>query len=284
MSDSTIFDMKFSEVVEVGGSGGSVDLTGYATEKWVENNYQPKGDYLTEIPDNQLAQAVEDYMAEHPIEVPDSGGNVDQSGGLTTAQIEALDGMFKVCAFTKDDISAEYSAFVNAFGIEDSGNGEDGNETPYYPFTNGVCSVVDNAGVNVGSITITNDNHINMTRTYTYDCTIPASNLPESITLRSLGGQISNQNTMFSLKTGDVVRTVVNFSDTNAHTAGVSVRLVTAGAATTTEIMTSITESGENTYTMSSDLDVGGIGVYLASGQDVLDCDIEIYVNGIKYV
>ncbi|MGM9566448.1 bacterial Ig-like domain-containing protein [Evtepia sp.] len=42
------------------------------------------------------------------------------SGGLTTAQIEALDGMFKVCAFIKDDVSAEYAAFKGAFGITDS--------------------------------------------------------------------------------------------------------------------------------------------------------------------
>lgn len=42
--------------------------------------------------------------------------------GLTTAQINALDGMFKVCAFTKPDVSAEYNAFKNAFGI---GGGEE---------------------------------------------------------------------------------------------------------------------------------------------------------------
>lgn len=29
----------------------SVDLTGYATEQWVRGGYQPKGDYLTEVPD-----------------------------------------------------------------------------------------------------------------------------------------------------------------------------------------------------------------------------------------
>ena len=40
--------------------------------------------------------------------------------GLTTAQINALDGMFKVCAFIKSDISAEYAAFKTAFGIADS--------------------------------------------------------------------------------------------------------------------------------------------------------------------
>lgn len=42
--------------------------------------------------------------------------------GLTTAQINALDGMFKVCAFTKPDVSAEYNAFKTAFGI---GGGEE---------------------------------------------------------------------------------------------------------------------------------------------------------------
>ena len=43
-----------------------------------------------------------------------SAGNGD---GLTAAQIEALDDMFKVCAFIKADVSAEYNAFRNAFGI-----------------------------------------------------------------------------------------------------------------------------------------------------------------------
>lgn len=39
--------------------------------------------------------------------------------GLTTAQVNALDGMFKVCAFIKDDVSVEYTAFKTAFGITD---------------------------------------------------------------------------------------------------------------------------------------------------------------------
>lgn len=46
-----------------------------------------------------------------------------QTSGLTTAQVNALDGMFKVCAFTKDNVSAEYTAFKTAFGIADSGGG-----------------------------------------------------------------------------------------------------------------------------------------------------------------
>lgn len=37
--------------VELPNSGGNVDLTGYAKEQWVQEKYQPKGDYLTEVPD-----------------------------------------------------------------------------------------------------------------------------------------------------------------------------------------------------------------------------------------
>lgn len=33
------------------GSGGNVDLTDYAKEQWVQDNYQPKGEYLTEHQD-----------------------------------------------------------------------------------------------------------------------------------------------------------------------------------------------------------------------------------------
>ena len=54
---------------------------------------------------------------------PDPGGDAYQ-GGLSAAQVSALDNMFKVCAFIKNDVSAEYSAFKAAFGIEDSGEVE----------------------------------------------------------------------------------------------------------------------------------------------------------------
>lgn len=37
------------EIPESGG-GGTVDLTGYATQDWVSKNYQIKGDYLTSVP------------------------------------------------------------------------------------------------------------------------------------------------------------------------------------------------------------------------------------------
>jgi hypothetical protein len=43
-------------------------------------------------------------------------------GGITTAQFNALDGLFRVCAYIKGDISAEYNAFIAAFT---SGGGEE---------------------------------------------------------------------------------------------------------------------------------------------------------------
>ena len=56
-----------------------------------------------------------------------------QTRGLTTAQVNALDGMFKVCAFTKDNVSAEYTAFKTAFGIADSGGGDGDPDEPVTP-------------------------------------------------------------------------------------------------------------------------------------------------------
>lgn len=56
-----------------------------------------------------------------------------QTIGLTTAQINALDGMFKVCAFIKDDVSAEYTEFKTAFGIADSGGGDGDPDEPVTP-------------------------------------------------------------------------------------------------------------------------------------------------------
>ena len=44
-------------IVIEGGSGGSTDLTGYATEDWVSANYQTKGNYLTEIPSEYVTES-----------------------------------------------------------------------------------------------------------------------------------------------------------------------------------------------------------------------------------
>lgn len=52
--------------------------------------------------------------------------------GLTTAQINALDGMFKKCAFTSN-ATAEYEAFKTAFGITGESGEEEEPDTPDNP-------------------------------------------------------------------------------------------------------------------------------------------------------
>ena len=70
-----------------------------------------KQTFLTDEDKKELEEKIE--------KASQSGGNGGGTtgSGLTTAQINALHGMFKVCAFTKPDVSAEYNAFKNAFGI-----------------------------------------------------------------------------------------------------------------------------------------------------------------------
>ena len=68
------------------------------------------------VSDAQIETALDLYFERNPIKIPDGPEN---GCPLTTEQITTLDNMFKVCAFTKADVSAEYRSFCTAFGIED---------------------------------------------------------------------------------------------------------------------------------------------------------------------
>lgn len=63
-----------------------------------------------------------------------------QNAGLSTAQVEALHGMFKVCAFIKNDVSAEYTAFLAAFGLADSGDDPGEEDTHTHNYTSAVTT------------------------------------------------------------------------------------------------------------------------------------------------
>ena len=59
-----------NEAAKTGNDNGNADLTGYATEQWVQDGYQPKGNYLTEHQDisgkldaSKLPEAVNDALA-----------------------------------------------------------------------------------------------------------------------------------------------------------------------------------------------------------------------------
>ena len=83
----------------------------YEKQTWVDGVTPLDAEHL-----NHMEQGISQLSEE----IGNLGGGTGTGGssGLTTAQVNALDGMFKVCAFIKADISAEYNAFRAAFGIE----------------------------------------------------------------------------------------------------------------------------------------------------------------------
>lgn len=66
--------------------------------KKIENVGQPTQE--------QMETAIDTYFGKHPI-----------TGGLTSNQLSALNEMFRVCAYIKNDISTEYNNFRTAFKI-----------------------------------------------------------------------------------------------------------------------------------------------------------------------
>lgn len=109
-----------------------VDLSGYATESWVNDNYQTRGDYLTEIPDEYVTEeelgnkgyATETYVDNKVdnIVIPDSSNIVS----LTTAEYEELVNSGEVDSDTMYLITdAEFSAnfkTINGESILGDGN------------------------------------------------------------------------------------------------------------------------------------------------------------------
>ena len=76
-------------------------------EEWRQSLIESGG-----VTDDRIKSAVSGYMAENPVEV-----------GLTDDQIAALDGLFKIAAYT-ENATAAYSAFMTAFGITNEGGGD----------------------------------------------------------------------------------------------------------------------------------------------------------------
>lgn len=117
-----------AELSKIRKNGVDYDIKDAVARKAIEDLEIPESG----VTDEQIASAVEEYMAEHSV----------SGGGLTAEQITALDNMFKVCAFTKADVSAEYNAFCTAFGIE-------GGIVPDEP------DIPDEPTVNLSSISVT---------------------------------------------------------------------------------------------------------------------------------
>ena len=95
------------------GGGTPVEIDDTLTQSGKAADAKAVGDQLSALNE---ANATQDERITTLEQTIPSG-----SSGLTVAQVNALNGMFKVAAYIKSDVSAEYSAFKTAFGIEDSG-------------------------------------------------------------------------------------------------------------------------------------------------------------------
>lgn len=82
------------------------------------------------------------------------GGGSGQNVALSTAQINALDGMFRVCAYDDSkDVSGAYAAFKTAFGIAGEPGEEEDPDTPVTPekTLTGISAVYSGGDVPVGT-------------------------------------------------------------------------------------------------------------------------------------
>lgn len=107
------------------GGGGEVDLSGYATKDEIPTKVSQltnDSGFITSY--TEVDPTVPDYVKAITQADINKWNNNSEGSGLTTEQINALNEMFKVCAYVKEDVSTEYGAFKTAFGIEgESGGG-----------------------------------------------------------------------------------------------------------------------------------------------------------------
>lgn len=130
------------------------ELHSYATETYVKNAIaQAQLSVDGEVEVDLSGFATKDDLHSHSNkDVLDSITEEDidkwnNNKGLTTEQINALDGLFKVCAYIKEDVSTEYGAFKTAFGID----GESGGETEPTKTLQGISATYTGGNVAVGT-------------------------------------------------------------------------------------------------------------------------------------
>lgn len=98
------------------------------------------------VTDEQIATAVESYLAENPVK-----------GGLDAAQVTALDNMFKVCAYDESkDYASAYMAFKQAFGLAGSSGGEE--PEPETPATYSILNTLTNVTSSNAAVSATGGN------------------------------------------------------------------------------------------------------------------------------
>lgn len=111
-----------TKIAEAELSGGDVDLTGYATEQWVQKGYQPKGNYLTEVP--------EDYAKKEDIPTKPSDIGAQPAGDyalkneLPSVPVQSVNGKTGAVKLSAEDVSARPNTWTPTYsdvGAEKSG-------------------------------------------------------------------------------------------------------------------------------------------------------------------
>lgn len=222
----------------------------------------------------QIAEAVNSYLDENPVQPTAIDATLTQSGqaadaaavgdrlsalseeianlqtsGLTTAQVNALDGMFKVCAFTKADVSAEYTAFKTAFGIADSGGETDVTLTSISATYSGGDVAVGTAVADLTGIVVTahySDGSTAVVTGYTLSGTIAEG---ENTVTVIYGGKSAT-----FVVTGTAV--AQTYTVTNNLT-----NVTNSNSATTASGYYSATLSVEDGYTISVVITMGGVDI-----------------------
>ncbi|MBR2131491.1 MAG: bacterial Ig-like domain-containing protein [Oscillospiraceae bacterium] len=178
-------------------------------------------------------------------------------GGLTAAQISALDGMFKIASYTTDPTTA-YSAFKVAFGIDDGGEGEP--EEPENPDVTLTSIAVKYSGGDVDVGTALSDlTGIVVTATYSDGST-------KTVSGYTLSGEIAEGVNIITVSYGGLTATftVTGVAETVTYTVTNNLTNVTNSNAQTevTEGFYSATLTVEGGYMLESVvITMGGVDV-----------------------
>lgn len=101
-------DMKIEYVADtqtyVENHGGTVDLTGYATEQWVQQGFQPKGEYLTRVPDGY---AKDEDIPKKPEDIgAQPAGNYALKNEIPSVPVQSVNGKTGTVSLTAADVKA----------------------------------------------------------------------------------------------------------------------------------------------------------------------------------
>lgn len=180
-------------------------------------------------------------------------------------------------------ITAYCGSFSAACAVSVSAFAE---ETVLYPLENGSHQfTAGSAGECDVTLTVSGGKHVNLTTVVAGgNLNINISDISENTAnMHNVAGNVQKKPVKFSLKSGDVIRAVVTVSPLHTCATAFSVYLVTANATATKDIFSGKT-SAEKSITLTADMDVGAIGMWVSTSVSVVDYDLELYVNDVRYV